>query len=327
VLSLPENGFSNQGEAIFFGPTSSDKAQPIGHETSGLKDCESSFVTLMSTSATKTSSGIWPYFNQIQIENVIATKPYKFAPPPEPLFLMPETQNQDTSQCIIGGQSYFFPPQPNSDLLEPFMIFKATKGIPLTPRSSASYTSHVVLNPQGINTGYSSFRAFGDTFQFANPIMAHAETILRGDDEGRHQFYKHALFCTIMTQGLKEGFNHTSLGVRPNGGRGNTPSGHSAAALTAASFMRERYGIGEAIPYYALALLVGASRVDAGVHDPHSVLVALLLTELSAEKFVDPQGDMGADHTSYSVPDQLWAPLVISDNENTYFGVQWSLSF
>ena len=145
--------------------------------------------------------------------------------------------------------------------------------------------SVIAINHESL-TAENRFRELGDVFQLGTPLLALERATIADDHEGMRQWARHLIFTASATQGLKSAFNNTPLGARPDGGDHNFPSGHTSAALSGASFIRRRYGMEEAIPYYALGTLVGASRIEADRHDVWAILGAFALSELSAELFV-----------------------------------------
>lgn len=66
----------------------------------------------------------------------------------------------------------------------------------------------------------------------------------------------------LLTQGLKYSVNRT----RPDGGSNAFPSGHTSAAFATAAVIQHDYGIGAALPAYALGGLIGWSRVRTNHH-------------------------------------------------------------
>lgn len=125
--------------------------------------------------------------------------------------------------------------------------------------------------------------AVGDVLGLALPATAYALTFTRDDQDGRRQFYE-SFGATIGTTWLLKNTVHKE---RPDGSSDQSfPSGHSAAAFEAASFIHRRYGIA-AWPGYALATYTAWSRVEANKHDTADVLAGAALGIGSTFLFVN----------------------------------------
>lgn len=109
----------------------------------------------------------------------------------------------------------------------------------------------------------------GDIGQIAIPAMALTATAIKGDKSGAVEL----VLTVAATQALVQTLKVTVDATRPNGGSGSFPSGHTAVAFSAASFMQKRYGWKYGIPAYAGAALVGWTRVDSKNHYTRDVLV------------------------------------------------------
>ena len=66
----------------------------------------------------------------------------------------------------------------------------------------------------------------------------------------------------LFTQGLKLAVDRT----RPDGGSHSFPSGHTSAAFATAAVLHHEFGLGAAVPAYALGGLIGWSRVRSNHH-------------------------------------------------------------
>src|SRR5258707_34655 len=67
----------------------------------------------------------------------------------------------------------------------------------------------------------------GDVIQYAVPLAALGVTWHYDDSEGRWQLLKSYGTTVLATYALKDAFNHSSWGTRPDGGSHSFPSGHT----------------------------------------------------------------------------------------------------
>jgi len=110
--------------------------------------------------------------------------------------------------------------------------------------------------------------AAGDVLQYALPITAEGLTLIHEDWDGSWRYAGAFALQGITVLALK----NTIYETRPNGvGHQSFPSGHTAAAFSAAEFMRARYGWTCGAPAYALAAFTGYSRVESDHHYWHDV--------------------------------------------------------
>ena len=94
------------------------------------------------------------------------------------------------------------------------------------------------------------------------PVTALGLTAIFKDKEGAWEFSGSVAITMSVTVGLKYAVNAR----RPNGKPRSFPSGHTAITFCSAEFLRKRYGWKYGVPAYAVASLVGYSRVRANVH-------------------------------------------------------------
>jgi membrane-associated phospholipid phosphatase len=134
-----------------------------------------------------------------------------------------------------------------------------------------------------------SDRAAGDIIQIALPAIGLGATLYQGDVEGSKQWAYSVGSTLLAIAALKQAFNDTAWGMRPNGGPNSFPSGHASAACSGASFIGQRYGWS----YGALAMLpaafVGYSRVDEGLHHWRDVAVGCAIGAGFSLLFVEPK--------------------------------------
>ena len=104
------------------------------------------------------------------------------------------------------------------------------------------------------------------------------------DGQGAMEFGESAGATLGLTYVLK----YTVSEKRPNGGRESFPSAHTSISVSAAEFIRKRYGWEYGIPAYALAGFVGYSRVEAREHYPHDVIAGAAIGFASSFLFTKP---------------------------------------
>jgi membrane-associated phospholipid phosphatase len=107
---------------------------------------------------------------------------------------------------------------------------------------------------------------------------------LHEDGEGLAQFARSAALTLGVTQLLKYAVD----AERPNGGSRSFPSGHTSISFASAEFLRKRYGWVWGLPAYALACVVGHSRVDAREHHTHDVVAGALIGAACSWAFTEP---------------------------------------
>lgn len=135
--------------------------------------------------------------------------------------------------------------------------------------------------------GGSAERTAGDVLQYAIPAAALAATWHFDDGAGRWQLIKSYGATLLGTYALKQAVNHTSWGVRPDGGDQSFPSWHTASACSGAFFVAERYGWAWGAPALAGAVYTGYTRVDLREHHVRDVVAGCALAYGFARVFVD----------------------------------------
>jgi len=103
--------------------------------------------------------------------------------------------------------------------------------------------------------------------------------------------------ATVATHGLKWALNDfhvgdTQLGLRPNGGQNNMPSGHSAMAGSALGFVWRRYGARHLLYLLPLLLATMAARVLLSAHTVSAVcsgaLIGAVISYVMATPYLNP---------------------------------------
>ncbi len=106
-----------------------------------------------------------------------------------------------------------------------------------------------------------------------------------------------AIATTVATHGLKWVLNDlhvgdTQLGIRPNGGQNNMPSGHSAMAGSALGFVWRRYGSWHLLYLLPLLLATMATRVLLSAHTVSAVctgaLIGAVISYVMATPYLNP---------------------------------------
>lgn len=129
-----------------------------------------------------------------------------------------------------------------------------------------------------------TFQTVGDALQIVLPASAAGMAIYYKDGQGAVQLSK----SLITTMGLTYALKYTVNEVRPNGGAHSFPSGHTSSSFAAAEFIRKRYGWDYGVPAYALATVVGYSRVESNQHYTRDVLAGATIGILSSYFFTEP---------------------------------------
>ena len=104
------------------------------------------------------------------------------------------------------------------------------------------------------------------------------------DGEGAIQFSK----SSAITFGITNALKYTVQEERPNGGDHSFPSLHTSLSFSSAEFLRKRYGWGPGLPAYAIASLVGYSRVKSDNHYWHDVIAGAAIGVASSYFFTKP---------------------------------------
>jgi membrane-associated phospholipid phosphatase len=133
-------------------------------------------------------------------------------------------------------------------------------------------------------------RGAGDFLQIALPAVGLGMTLFKGDKEGSKQWAYSMVGTALSTQVLKQAFDHTDWGERPNGGRQSFPSGHTSSACAGAVFIGRRYGWEYGAPAMLPAAFVAYSRVDEELHHWRDVIAGCAIGAAFSYYFVQPDG-------------------------------------
>ena len=128
----------------------------------------------------------------------------------------------------------------------------------------------------------------GDILQIALPVGALATTVIKKDWQGTKQFAYSFGTSFIVMHSLKRVVRKQ----RPDGRNlyDSFPSGHTTSAFTGAAFIQRRYGWKYGKYAYALATIVGISRMESprAWHDGWDVLAGAAIGIGAAYVFTKP---------------------------------------
>lgn len=130
----------------------------------------------------------------------------------------------------------------------------------------AFMTSHLACSPAWADKT-KSWGAASDAMAVGLPVLAGVATLVNNDTEGTRQLVLSAGSALAASELLKSTVHST----RPDGSDNKSfPSGHTALAFSAATFMDRRYGeqYGAWVPaaLYGVAAMTGVARVEAKKH-------------------------------------------------------------
>lgn len=130
-----------------------------------------------------------------------------------------------------------------------------------------------------------------DRLRWVPAGAAAAYTAYRHDGTGLWQLAGEMGATALLTRGLKEAFNDSDWGERPDGGKNAFPSGHTSIACSGGAFLDQRYGSWEAAPAYAVAAWVGYIRVEEDRHHWRDVIGGCALAYGLSRLIVSPYAD------------------------------------
>lgn len=144
----------------------------------------------------------------------------------------------------------------------------------------------------------------GDYTQVIVPAYAFGLAMNEDGWVGARQFAASFVSMEIAVNGLKGVVNEP----RPDRSNNNSfPSGHTAAAVSGATFIHKRYGLKQAAIPYALAAFTGFSRVYADRHYIHDVIAGAAIGGLlswtltsRADSGTDVAVNVGADGVGFN---------------------------
>lgn len=127
-----------------------------------------------------------------------------------------------------------------------------------------------------------------DRLRWLPAAGAAAYSAYRHDGQGMWQLAGEFGATLVATQALKEAFNDTAWGERPDGGENSFPSGHAAMACTGGAYLGERYGWEYSAPAYAVAGYVAHIRVHEDRHHMRDVIAGCALAYGLSRLIVEP---------------------------------------
>ncbi|MDR0367452.1 MAG: phosphatase PAP2 family protein, partial [Rickettsiales bacterium] len=111
-----------------------------------------------------------------------------------------------------------------------------------------------------------SVREWGDALRLALPAYAMGMAVEEEGWSAAGQFSASLVGAQVSSELLKKATRVERPDYRPGAKKDSFPSGHSAAAFSAATFIHKRYGVQRAAVPYALAAFTAYSRVHADRH-------------------------------------------------------------
>ena len=98
------------------------------------------------------------------------------------------------------------------------------------------------------------------------PIATFGVAYSKHDREGEIEWVRALAVNEVVNTALRVGFDHTSLGRRPDGSRYGFPSGHAGFVFEQAGFVQLRYGWAYGAPAFVFASAVSYIRVREDKH-------------------------------------------------------------
>lgn len=136
-------------------------------------------------------------------------------------------------------------------------------------------------------------RFAGDVIQLALPLTGAAVALAQNDTEGLKQLAYTVGSTALITEGVKKGFSHTPLGLRPDSSdRYSFVSGHTSNACAGAAFIGQRYGWQYGTAAMVPAGYVAWSRVNAKKHHLRDVIAGCAVGTAAALLLAEPKDDM-----------------------------------
>jgi membrane-associated phospholipid phosphatase len=122
----------------------------------------------------------------------------------------------------------------------------------------------IVCLPQNVQAGgRADWATASDIGAYGLAAVAIGLPIAEGDKHGAYQAVGSVGASKLLVIGLKQAFPET----RPDGSNNKSfPSGHTSLAFASAATIYNRQGKAVGIPAFAVAALVGLSRVEAKKH-------------------------------------------------------------
>ncbi len=156
----------------------------------------------------------------------------------------------------------------------------------------------LLLTCKSACAGYSAIEELGNYTQVIVPAYAFGMAVAEDDFEGIRQFIYSFGSTELAVVSLKSAIKEP----RPDRSDKNSfPSGHTASAVSGASFIHKRYGIKKAILPYLMAAFTGYSRIRAEKHYFHDVVAGAAISGLFTWMFVTPYNNLRVSASSDGV--------------------------
>jgi hypothetical protein len=155
-----------------------------------------------------------------------------------------------------------------------------------------------------------------EVITYGMPVVALGITQLKGDKEGRKEWFWTLVATNAVHGATKLAFKDSEWGGRPGSThRYSFPSGHTANGAAMSVFLWERYGWQYGVPAYLATSFVVWERVNDGKHHERDIYAGAAIGFLAAILITTPYVPEAARAADFTI-----VPVLASDN----VGVQFS---
>lgn len=127
-------------------------------------------------------------------------------------------------------------------------------------------------------------RAAGDVLQYVLPAVALVLIAFTGNVADVWNWLTVVLVSAVVVYVMKNVFNRTALGIRPDGTGKSFPSSHSSSAFTGAWTIVAVFGWQWGLLAVAVAAFVAYTRVVAAKHHWRDVIASAVITAIVTQQ-------------------------------------------